>query len=149
LCHEFRQNPERVFFQNAPKGPRSAPKKDSVRERVIELRKQNYSVYDIQRALEESGQSLSPAAISQTLVEEGFARLPRRSDEERPPALRATPAAVFSDPLRRIVPFLAFSGSDPSGRSVEQVPLSRVANDSRQRCHTILVGDEVVRQRTA
>ena len=37
---------------------------------------------------------MSPAAISQTLVEEGFARLPRRSDEERPPALRATPAAV-------------------------------------------------------
>ena len=94
LCHEFRQNPERVFFQSAPKGPRSAPKKDSVRERVIVLRKQNYSVYDIQRALEESGKSLSPAAISQTLVEEGFARLPRRSDEERPPALRATPAAV-------------------------------------------------------
>jgi len=94
LCHEFRQNPERVFFQSAPKGPRSAPKKDSVRERVIVLRKQNYSVYDIRRALEESGKSLSPAAISQTLVEEGFARLPRRSDEERPPALRATPAAV-------------------------------------------------------
>ena len=94
LCHEFRQNPERVFFQSAPKGPRSAPKKDSVRERVIVLRKQNYSVYDIQRGLEESGKSLSPAAISQTLVEEGFARLPRRSDEERPPALRATPAAV-------------------------------------------------------
>lgn len=94
LCHEFRQNPERVFFQSAPKGPRSAPKKDSVRERVIVLRKQNYSVYDIQRALEESGKSLSPAAISQTLVEEGFARLPRRSDEQRPPALRATPAAV-------------------------------------------------------
>jgi len=94
LCHEFRQNPERVFFQSAPKGPRSAPKKDSVREHVIVLRKQNYSVYDIQRALEESGKSLSPAAISQTLVEEGFARLPRRSDEERPPALRATPAAV-------------------------------------------------------
>ena len=94
LCHEFRQNPERVFFQSAAKGPRSAPKKDSVRERVIVLRKQNYSVYDIQRALEESGKSLSPAAISQTLVAEGFARLPRRSDEERPPALRATPAAV-------------------------------------------------------
>ena len=94
LCHEFRQNPERVFFQSAPKGPRSAPKKDSVRERVIVLRKQNYSVYDIQRAVEESGKSLSPAAISQTLVAEGFARLPRRSDEERPPALRATPAAV-------------------------------------------------------
>jgi hypothetical protein len=94
LCHQFRHNPRREFFQTTPKGPRSAPKRDAVRERILVLRKQNYSIYDIQRALEESGHRLSPAAISQTLTEEGFARLPRRSDEERPPALRATPAAV-------------------------------------------------------
>lgn len=94
LCHEFRQNPERMFFQTAPKGPRSAPKMDAARERIIDLRKQNYSVYDIQRALEESGKSLSPAAIAQILAGEGFARLPRRADEERPPSLRATPADV-------------------------------------------------------
>ncbi len=73
-----------MFFQTASKGPRSAPKTDAARESIIALRKQNHSVYDIQRALEESGQSLSPAAISKTLAEEGFARLPRRADEERP-----------------------------------------------------------------
>jgi len=83
-----------MFFQTASKGPRSAPKTDAARESIIALRKQNHSVYDIQRALEESGQSLSPAAISKTLAEEGFARLPRRADEERPQALRATPADV-------------------------------------------------------
>ena len=94
LCHEFRQNPGRVFFQTAPRGPRSAPKTDAAKERIIELRKQNHSIYDIQRALEESGTNLSPAAISHTLAEEGFARLPRRGDEERPPLLRATPADV-------------------------------------------------------
>jgi len=94
LCHEFRQNPERVFFQTAPKGPRSAPKSDAAKERIIELRKQNHSIYDIQRALEESGTPLSPAAISHTLAEEGFARLPRRADQERPAQLRATPADV-------------------------------------------------------
>jgi len=94
LCHEFRQNPERVFFQTAPKGPRSAPKTDAARERIIAARKQNHSIYDIQRALEESGTSLSPAAISQILAEEGFSRLPRRADEERPPTLRPTPADV-------------------------------------------------------
>jgi hypothetical protein len=44
--------------------------------------------------LEESGHHLSAAAISQTLTEEGFARLPRRSDEERPPSLRPTAADV-------------------------------------------------------
>ena len=94
LCHEFRQNPQREFFQKSPKGPRRAPKRDAVRERLIALRKQNYSIYDIQHALEESGHRLSPALISQTLREEGFARLPRRSDQERPPALRPVPAAV-------------------------------------------------------
>jgi hypothetical protein len=94
LCHEFRQNPQRVFFQSVPKGPRGAPKSDAARERIIELRKQNHSIYDIQRALEESGTNLSLAAISQILAKEGFARLPRRADEERPPTLRPIPAAV-------------------------------------------------------
>lgn len=94
LCHEFRQNPQREFFQSPPKGPRAGPKRDAVRERIISLRKQNYSVYDIQRVLEESGHGLSPAAIAQTLAEEGFARLPRRSDEERPAAIRPAAAEV-------------------------------------------------------
>lgn len=94
LCHQFRQNPRRKFFQTTPKGPRSSPKRDPVRERILALRKQNYSIYDIQHALQESGHPLSAAAISQTLTQEGFARLPRRSDEERPPALRPTAADV-------------------------------------------------------
>ena len=52
------------------------------------LRKQNRSIYDISRALEEAGSPLSPAAISLILKEEGFTRLPRRRDEERPPGTR-------------------------------------------------------------
>ena len=94
LCHEFRQNPQRLFFQSPPKGPRHAPKRDPVRERIIALRKQNYSLQDIHRALEESGHPLSATAIWHTLTEEGFARLPRRADEERPSALRPTAADV-------------------------------------------------------
>jgi hypothetical protein len=94
LCHGFRQNPQRPFFQTPPKGPQSAPKRDVVRERIIALRKQNYSIYDIHRALEESGPNLSPAAISHLLAQEGFGRLPRRAEEERPPLVRPVPAAV-------------------------------------------------------
>src|ERR1700745_832083 len=94
LCHQFRQNPRRECFQTTPKGPRSSPKRDPVRERILALRKQNYSIYDIQHALQESGHPLSAAAISQTLTQEGFARLPRRPDLERPPALRPTVADV-------------------------------------------------------
>ncbi|MGH9445840.1 MAG: hypothetical protein ACRD3O_08955 [Terriglobia bacterium] len=94
LCHDFRQNPQRPFFHLAPKGPPRTPKRDALRERIVALRKQNCSIYDIHRALEESGESLSPAAISHILTEEGFARLPRRADEDRPPAVGATPAPV-------------------------------------------------------
>jgi hypothetical protein len=94
LCHQFRQNPQRQFFVEPRKGPSSAPKTDRLRARVIALRKQNLSIYDIQRALTQGGQSMSPVAISQILREEGFARLPRRRDEERPPLLRPEPAEI-------------------------------------------------------
>ena len=94
LCHQFRQDPRRPFFLSPQKGPRSAPKKDRLREAVIAMRKQNLSVYDISQALQRSGQQLSPAAISLLLKEEGFARLPRRRDEERPDTARPDAAAV-------------------------------------------------------
>ena len=86
LCHEFRLNPAREFFLASQKGPRSAPKSDPLRERIITLRKQNLSIYDIHQELAHGGQSLSAVAISIILREERFARLPRRSDEERPAA---------------------------------------------------------------
>ena len=94
LVHEFRKNPRRPFFLPPAKGPQQAPKKDRVRDQVVALRKQNLSVYDISRALEKEGQKISPAWVSTLLKEEGFARLPRRRDEERPPHARATCAAV-------------------------------------------------------
>jgi hypothetical protein len=83
LCHEFRLNPERQFFL-ATQRPRAAPKSDPLRERIIALRKQNLSIYDIHQELAHAGGSLSPVAISIILKEEGFARLPRRGDQERP-----------------------------------------------------------------
>lgn len=88
LCHEFRRNSQREFFRPPAKGPQASPKVDKVREAVVALRKQNLSIYDISRALEEAGSPLSPAAISLILTEEGFPRLPRRRDEERPPGTR-------------------------------------------------------------
>jgi transposase len=88
LCHEFRRNSQREFFRPPAKGPQASPKVDKVREAVMALRKQNLSIYDISRALEAAGSPLSPAAISLILKEEGFTRLPRRRDEERPPGTR-------------------------------------------------------------
>jgi hypothetical protein len=62
---------------------------------VIALRKQNLSIYDISRVLETKGDKISPVSVSIILNEEGFARLPRRRDEERPPTtLKPTKGAV-------------------------------------------------------
>src|ERR1700722_735511 len=94
LVHEFRQNPQRTFFLSPAKGPQTAPKKDRLRTRVIALRKLNLSIYDISRTLHDEGHALSPAAVSVLLKAEGFSRLPRRLDEERPPGSRPTNAAV-------------------------------------------------------
>jgi len=94
LVHQFRQNPQRDFFLTPAKGPHIAPKADPLRDRVIALRKQNHSIYDISRNLAHQGDSLSPVAVAQILKNEGFARLPRRADDERPAGLRPTTADV-------------------------------------------------------
>jgi hypothetical protein len=94
LVHEFRQDPQRAFFLAPAKGPQAAPKRDRLRDHVVALRKQNLSIYDISTTLRDEGHALSPAAVSALLKAEGFARLPRRLDEERPPGSRPTTAAV-------------------------------------------------------
>jgi hypothetical protein len=94
LTHQFRQNPNRAFFLPPQKGPQVSPKTDRVRDKVITLRKRNLSIYDIGRVLEETGQRVSPVAVSLILKEEGFARLPRRRDEERLPGPRPEIAKV-------------------------------------------------------
>lgn len=89
LCHQFRRDPERQFFvpaRVAPRGQSQKARSDKIRERVIELRKQNMSVYDISRILAEATNERdrrSPVAVWRMLKEEGFTKLPRRPDEER------------------------------------------------------------------
>ena len=91
LCWRFRHEMDRDFFQKPAHGPQSQPRKDAVRERVIALRKQNLSVYDIRDELERSGKDrLSATAIQEVLRDEGFSRLPRRADDERPGRARPT-----------------------------------------------------------
>jgi hypothetical protein len=94
LCHHFRRHPDVVFFVSPRPGPREQPKKSAARDRIIELRKRNYSVYEISEALKERGLALSPTAVREVLKVEGFAALPRRMDEERPDRPRATVEAV-------------------------------------------------------
>jgi len=94
LVHEFRKKPDRQFFIPPAKGPHTAPKKDKLRKQMIALRKENLSIYDISHVLKAKGQKVSPVSVSLILKEEGFARLPRRRDDERPPSTRPAPGAV-------------------------------------------------------
>ena len=95
LCHQFRHDPEKrsAFFRPLPR-PHSAPARDPVRELVVSMRKRNLSVYDIQRELAAGQHPISINALTVLLREEGFARLPRRRDEERPAVLKADSAEV-------------------------------------------------------
>ena len=90
LCHHFRREPEPLFFVTPKRGPREQPKKSAARDLIVELRKSNYSVYEISESLKERGQPLSATAVREVLKAEGFAPLPRRRDEERPQRPRAT-----------------------------------------------------------
>lgn len=98
LCHHFRANPRREFFlsERARARPAERPpsKTTRLRDKVVALRKQNLSVYDIAAVLAEEGEALSPPAVWAIVSEQGFARLPRRGDEERRANAAATPAAA-------------------------------------------------------
>ena len=86
LAHQFRNDPQRSFFvDNLRPGVKTS---DAVREQIIQLRKQNLSIYDISRALKKEDIQRTPAAVAKVLQEEGFAKLPRRADEERPEVVK-------------------------------------------------------------
>ena len=93
LCHQFRRDPPEFFAAPRP-GPRLQPRKSAARDLAVKLRKQNHSIYEISAALKEAGHPLSSTAVREVLREEGFARLPRRLDEERRAEPRPTVEAV-------------------------------------------------------
>jgi len=94
LCHSFRRGELGEFFTAKRPGPREQPKKSATLSEIVALRKRNYSVYDISRALKQAGTPLSATAVREVLVAEGFAPLPRRRDEERPFRVAPTVEAV-------------------------------------------------------
>ena len=94
LCYDFRRGHLGDFFAVRRPGPVEQPKKGKFRDQVVALRKKNYSIYDISRTLKEQGMPLGATAVRAMLIEEGFARLPRRLDEERPLSVGPTKEAV-------------------------------------------------------
>ena len=96
LCHQFRHDPAKraSFFQDVKHGPRSAPARDRVRELAVAMRKRNLSIYDIQRELADADHVIGINALSVLMREEGFTRLPRRRDEDRPAHVEPVRAEV-------------------------------------------------------
>jgi hypothetical protein len=96
LCYQFRHEPQKraSFFRLPQRGPQSSPARDRVRDLAVAMRKRNLSVYDIQRELAAAGHTISINSLTILLREEGFSRLPRRSDEDRPVTVKPEIAAV-------------------------------------------------------
>jgi len=90
MAHHFRRAVDPVFFVSPRHGPQARPKKSAALELIVQLRKQNHSVYEISQVLKERNRPLSPTAVREVLREEGFAALPRRRDDERPEVARPT-----------------------------------------------------------
>jgi len=67
------------FFITPPPGPKGPRVPSTLKERIIEYRKNRLSAYQIAEVLETLGTPLSVSTIARILSEEGFPKLPRRT----------------------------------------------------------------------
>lgn len=87
------------FFITHPPGRHKDTDKAEAKERIIQLRKQNYSVLDIKSVLHAEGYEVSHDYIHSVLTEEGFARLLRRTQIGRKRASSKIMKAPRSQPI--------------------------------------------------
>ena len=71
------------FFPKKKTGPKQRFTKQKTVERIIDLRKHNYSIIDIKVVFDAEGCILSIETIDKILKAEGFAPLPKRTRQER------------------------------------------------------------------
>ena len=71
------------FFVKKTSGPTPLKVEESVKERIIALRKNAYSIQDIQAVLQAQGLELSLRQIHNVLTTSGFPRLPKRTRREK------------------------------------------------------------------
>jgi hypothetical protein len=84
--------------------PGTAPAKDRARSRVIALRREGLSAYEISRRLAAEGTPLNRTSVGEILAEEGFGRLLRRPEPEASIS-PATPGRDTNLPTARVVDF--------------------------------------------
>jgi len=96
-----------MFAPPAKPGPKSAPAKDRARARVVELRRQGLSVYEISSRLRAEATPLNRTGVGQILAEEGFGRLLRGPA----PTASTSPATAGRDtrlPRASVIDLAAF-----------------------------------------
>ena len=77
------QNGKIEFFVKPQYGPKRRRASDFVHEKILLLRKSDHSIYEIIEILSEEGFKISVQTINRILHDEGFTKLPRRTNEER------------------------------------------------------------------
>ena len=107
LVRDFRAGKLTLFAEPGKPGRKRAPKKDAARARVIALRRQGLSVYEISAQLTAENVPLNRTGVGEILAEEGFGRL------LRDPAAEAStsPATAGRDthlPKTKMIDFAAF-----------------------------------------
>jgi len=84
LRRDFKNKTLLPFFRVLKRGPKEHRSQTFLlKKRIIELRKKNYSIEEIEEALIREGSSVSSKTIYLILKDEGFARLFRRTHAER------------------------------------------------------------------
>jgi hypothetical protein len=106
LVRDLRAGKLTLFAPPGTPGRKNAPKKDAARARVIELRREGLSIYEISTRLTQEGTALGRTAVSDILREEGFGRLLRGSQ----PQASINPATSGRDtrlPAAAVIDFTA------------------------------------------
>ena len=88
LNRDFKQQlqqsePSQGFFVSVPRGRKPQDETGTIEHLIIELRKKYLSVPDIKAILDSLDHQVSESYIYTVIAQSGFARLPRRSQQER------------------------------------------------------------------
>src|SRR5260370_10687075 len=118
LAREHRAGNLGLFAPPRKPGPApgSAPAKDRVRGRVIELRRQGLSSYEISRRLTAEDTPLNRTSVAEILAQDGFGRLLRRPEPEASIS-PATPGPDTTWPAAAALDFSALPGRPASTRA--------------------------------
>jgi transposase-like protein len=107
LVRDFRAGKLALLAEPGTPGRKAAPKKDAVRARAIQLRREGLSVYEISVRLADEGTPLNRTGVGQILAEEGFGRLLRHPA----PEASTSPATTGRDtqlPKAKVLDFTTF-----------------------------------------